>query len=264
MVIKTKKVFALTHNYTGYPMVKEARSRIRSNSLGKVIKVVVEYPQGWLLKTIEREGQKQAGWRTDPKRSGLSNCMGDIGTHCENLANYITGLEIKSVCADLTIAGKGRRLDNDGNVLLRFHGGAKGVLHASQISFGEENGLNIRVYCEKGRLFWKQEDPACLWLQEEGKPLMKLTPGNAYLCKAAMRGTRLPAGHPEAFIEAFANIYVNFADTVLALEAGRKPAALELDFPTVEDGVRGLAFVKAVVENGYNDKKKWTEVSWDA
>lgn len=138
------------------------------------------------------------------------------------------------------------------------------MLHASQISFGEENGLNIRVYCEKGRLFWKQEDPACLWIQEEGAPLMKMTPGNDYLCEAAKRGTRLPAGHPEAFIEAFANIYVNFADTVLALEAGRKPAALELDFPAVEDGVRGLAFVKAVVENGTNDNKKWTEVSWDA
>ena len=261
LVKSSGKVFALTHNYTGYPMVKQARHIIKNRELGKVLKIIVEYPQGWLVKTIEKEGQKQASWRTDPKKSGISCCMGDIGTHCENLAAYITGLELESVCADLTIYMPGRKLDDDGNVLLRYKGGAKGVLHASQISFGEENGLNIRVYCEKGRIAWRQEEPNYLLVQKENTPLMTYTRGSNYLCESAVRGTRLPAGHPEAFIEAFANIYINAVDTMRAIDEGRKPTELEKDFPTVEDGVKGLAFVKAVVENGFNDNVKWTKIA---
>lgn len=261
LVGSSGKVFALTHNYTGYPMVKQARYMVQNNELGKVLKIIVEYPQGWLLKRIEQEDQKQASWRTDPKRSGISCCMGDIGTHCENLASYITGLELESICADLSIYMQGRELEDDGNVLLRYKEGAKGILHASQISLGEENGLNIRVYCEKGRLSWKQEDPNYLFVQKEGTPLMKYTRGSNYLCEAAVRGSRIPAGHPEAFLEAFANIYVNAIDTMRALDEGRKPTELEKDFPTVDDGVKGLAFVKAAVENGFNDDVKWTKIA---
>jgi predicted dehydrogenase len=261
IVKESGKVFALTHNYTGYPMVKQARHLVRNNELGKALKIVVEYPQGWLLKAIEKEGQKQALWRTNPEKAGIANCLGDIGTHCENLASYITGLELESVCADLTRYVEGRRLDDDANVLLRYRGGAKGVLHASQISFGEENNLNIRVYCEKGRVAWNQNDPNRLLVQKEDTPPMEYTRnGGSYLCGAAMRATRLPSGHPEAFIEAFANIYMNATDTMRAVDEKREPTELEQDFPTVEDGIKGLAFVKAAVENGFDDKTKWTKI----
>jgi predicted dehydrogenase len=261
LVKSSGKIFALTHHYTGYPMVKQARHMIRNNELGKVLKIIVEYPQGWLLKTIEKEGQKQAAWRTDPKQAGISCCMGDIGTHCENLAAYITGLELESVCADLTAYMPGRKLDDDGNVLLRYKGGAKGVLHASQISLGEENNLNIRIYCEKGRISWIQENPNYLYVQKEGTPIMTYARGNDYLCEAAVHATRLPVGHPEAFIEAFANIYINAANTMRAADEGKKLSEFEKDFPTVEDGVKGLAFVKAAVENGFNDNVKWTKIA---
>jgi len=260
LVHASKKIFALTHNYTGYPMVKQAKHIVQSGELGKVLKIIVEYPQAWLLTRIEKEGQKQASWRTDPQYAGISCCMGDIGTHCENLTAYITGLELESICADLTKYLPNRELDDDGNVLLRYKGGAKGVLHASQISFGEENGLNIRIYCEKGRLAWKQEDPNYLWVQKSDTPLMKYTRGSSYLCEAAIRATRLPAGHPEAFLEAFANIYINAIDTMRAIDEEREPTELEKDFPTVDDGVKGMAFIKAVVENGFNDNTKWTKV----
>ncbi len=260
LVGSTGKVFALTHNYTGYPMVKQARHMVQSNELGKVLKIVVEYPQGWLLQRLETEEQKQEIWRTDPKRSGLSCCMGDIGTHCENLASYITGLELESICADLSTYVPGRELDDDGNVLLHYKEGAKGILHASQISIGEENALNIRIWCEKGSLAWNQEDPNYLFVRKEGTPLMKYTRASNYLCEAAARGTRLPAGHPEAFLEAFANIYINATDTMRAIDDGKKPTDLEKDFPTVDDGVKGLAFVKAAVENGFNDDVKWTKI----
>ncbi len=261
IVDKTKKVFGLTHNYSGYPMVKEAKHLIKQGKIGKILKVIVEYPQGWLLNNLEKDGQKQAAWRTDPKQAGASCCMGDIGTHCEHLAKYITGLELDEVCAELTAYRSGRQLDDDGNVLLRYKGGAKGILHASQISFGEENGLNIRIYGEKGRIYWKQELPTQLWVQFEGGHYQLMTPGNDYLGPAAKRACRIPAGHPEAFLEAFANIYVNVADTILKVDAGLKPDELELDFPTVEDGIDGLAFISAVVENGFQDKVKWTKIS---
>ena len=210
MVKKSRKVFALTHNYTGYPMVKLARDLVRAGRLGKIRKIVVQYPQGWLSTALERTGAKQAVWRTDPKQSGAGGCIGDIGTHAENLAEYMTGLRITEVCADLTTFVKGRKLDDDGNVLLRFQKGAKGVLHASQISVGEENNLAIWIYGEDGGLEWHQESPNDLYVKAPDGPVQLWRRGNDYVgaeSPAAARATRLPAGHPEAFIEAFANVY---------------------------------------------------------
>jgi len=240
-------VFALTHNYTGYPMVKQARHMVRSGEIGEILKFVVEYPQGWLLTPLEKEGQKQASWRTDPKRSGVSNCMGDIGSHCENLAHYITGLEITEICADLKSI-LDRPLDNDGNILLHMEKDVCGILYASQFSAGEENNLRIRVYGTKGALEWHQEEPNYLWFRTNDGPAQLYRRGNGYLCEASQRATRLPAGHPEAFIEAFANIYVNATDTIRAKILGRDPTELELDFPSVVDGARGLAFIESAVE----------------
>lgn len=259
IVEKTGKVFALTHNYTGYPLVKQARHLVKTGVLGTVNKIVVEYPQEWLLQKIEAEGQKQASWRTDPKRSGAAGCMGDIGSHCENLANYITGLEPEKVCADLTTFVEGRLLDDDVNVLLRFKGGARGVLHASQICTGQENNLNIRVWGSKAALEWQQENPNYLHVYFPDSPVHIYRRGHGYLCEAAQRHTRLPSGHPEAFIEAFANIYVNATDTIRAVEAGKKPSELELDFPTVDDGLRGMAFIETVVKSGKRNEK-WTDM----
>ena len=247
-------VFALTHNYTGYPMVKQARHMVQNGELGEILKIVVEYPQGWLLAPIEQEGQKQASWRTDPNQSGVSNCMGDIGSHCHNLAHYITGLELTEICADLKSIFE-RPLDNDGNILLHFENGACGILYASQFSAGEENNLRIRVYGTKAALEWHQEEPNHLWFRTNDGPAQLYRRGNGYLCEAAQRATRLPAGHPEAFIEAFANIYVNATDTIRAKLEGREPTALELDFPTVVDGARGLAFIESAVASGKSDQK---------
>jgi predicted dehydrogenase len=247
-------VFALTHNYTGYPMVKQARHMVRSGELGEVLKIVVEYPQGWLLTALEEEGQKQASWRTDPERAGVSNCIGDIGSHCENLAHYITGLEITEMCADLKSI-LNRPLDNDGNILLHYEKGACGILYASQFSAGEENNLRIRVYGTRGALEWHQEDPNYLWFRTNEGPAQLYRRGNGYLCDAAQRATRLPAGHPEAFIEAFANIYANAADAIRAKILGQEPDELVLDFPTVIDGARGLAFIESAVESSRSDRK---------
>jgi predicted dehydrogenase len=247
-------VFGLTHNYTGYPMVKQARHMVQNGQLGEILKIVVEYPQGWLLAPIEQQGQKQAAWRTDPTQAGVSNCMGDIGSHCHNLAHYITGLELTEICADLKSI-LDRPLDNDGNILLRFDNGACGILYASQFSAGEENNLRIRVYGTKAALEWHQEEPNHLWFRTNEGPAQLYRRGNGYLCEAARRATRLPAGHPEAFIEAFANIYMNVTDTIRAKLEGREPTALELDFPTVVDGARGLAFIESAVESGQSDQK---------
>jgi predicted dehydrogenase len=261
LVEKTGLQYGLTHNYTGYPLVKEARERVRKGKLGEIRKVVVEYPQGWLADRLEASGQKQAGWRTDPKQSGISCCMGDIGTHAENLAEYITGLKITELCADLSTFVPGRTLDDDGNVLIRLENGAKGVLHASQVSVGEENGLNIRVYGTKGALKWVQAEPNKLILLFPDAPMQILTPGvnNAWLSKAALQNCRVPAGHPEAFLEAFANIYRNYADTLSARLAGRKPRVLDQDFPTIDDGVRGMAFIETVVKSS-SAKQKWIKM----
>jgi len=247
IVKKSKLVFALTHNYTGYPMVKEAREIVRNGELGRIRKIVVEYPQGWLSTRLETQGQKQASWRTDPKKSGASGCMGDIGTHAENLAEYITGLRIRELCADLTIFAPGRKLDDDGNVLVRFDNGARGVLYASQTSAGEENALHIRVYGEKGGLEWDQQEPNSLILKWIDRPMEVRRTGVGPLSAAAKFNTRLPAGHPEGFIEAFANIYRNFILTVKCRKQGLKPKPQYLDFPTVHDGARGMAFIETVV-----------------
>ena len=261
LVKKTGLLFGLTHNYTGYPLVKEARDLVRAGRLGRVRKIVVEYPQGWLASRLEASGQKQADWRTDPQRAGASCCMGDIGTHAENLAAYITGLRMESVCAELTTFVKGRKLDDDGNVLVRYAGGAKGLLFASQISVGEENGLAIRVYGEKGGLEWHQQEPNTLVLKWPDRPQQVVrtgTPGAA--SPAAARATRLPAGHPEGYLEAFANLYRNFAATLRARATGGKPAPEDLDFPSVEDGVRGMAFLDAVVKSSARGAK-WVRLS---
>ena len=242
LVKKTGLIFALTHNYTGYPMVKQAKMMVQKGKIGKVRKVVVEYPQGWLSTFLEKSDQKQAAWRTDPKRSGIAGAMGDIGTHAENLAEYITGLKIKRMCADLSIIVEGRRLDDDGNVLLEFENGAKGILFASQISAGEENNLKIRIYGEKAGLEWHQQEPNTLlvkWL-DKSMEVMRTGVGNLYPESAAH--TRLPAGHPEGYLEAFANIYRNFAKCVQARIAGKKPKKVYTDFPTVEDGVRAVSY----------------------
>lgn len=245
LVLRTRKVFVLTHNYTGSAMVKQARDLVRSGAMGTVRKVVVEYPQGWLSTALERAGSRQAEWRTDPRRSGLAGCMGDIGTHAENLARYITGLRIESLCADLTTYVPGRQLDDDGNVLVRFVGGAKGVLHASQICLGDENMLNIRVYGSKAALEWRQEQPNDLVVKYADRPREIWRQGNAYLSDPARRFTRIPPGHPEGFLEAFANLYTEAFRAIAAEVQGI--TAEQADYPTIDDGVIGMQFIQAVV-----------------
>ncbi len=255
LVKSTGLLFALTHNYTGYPMVKQARAMVHKGELGKIRKIVVEYPQGWLSTKLEDTEQKQASWRTDPKRSGIAGAMGDIGTHAENLAEYITGLRITELCADLTSFVEGRLLDDDGNILLHFNNGAKGILHASQISAGEENDLNIRIYGEKGGLEWHQMEPNSLIVKWLDKPVQVLRTGVGDLTPEAQAHTRIPAGHPEGYLEAFANIYRNFALCLRAKLQGKEPGPLYQDFPTVSDGVRGMQFIRKVVESSKSDQK---------
>ena len=255
-VRKSGKVFALTHNYTGYPMVKEARELVRTGKLGKILKIVAEYPQGWLLDKIEADGQKQAAWRAEPKKAGASCCVGDIGTHAENLGRYITGLQIEEVCAEFTSFIPGRKLEDDANMLLRYKGGAKGVLHCSQISCGEENNLNIRVYGTLGALAWQQEHPNELKFTPKGEAAKILRRGNNYVSDVAKKFTRLPFGHPEAFIEAFANIYLEAIAAIRANIAGKR--ADKNDFPTVDDGVIGMAFIETCVKSAKSNAK-WTK-----
>jgi predicted dehydrogenase len=248
IVQKTGKVFALTHNYTGYPMVKEAREFVRRGDLGDLLKVVVEYPQGWLINLIEEEGNKGAAWRTNPEQAGASSCVGDIGTHAENLTRYITGLQIDELCAEFTTFVNGRRLEDDANLLVRFKGGAKGVLYASQISVGEENDINIRVYGTKASLEWHQENPNDLIVKYPDAPRRIYRRGNSYLSDVAKRFTRIPSGHPEAFIEAFANIYLEAARAIDA-EVNGQPIPADCDFPTVHDGVEGMLFIATAVRS---------------
>ena len=254
VVRKSKKIFALTHNYTGYVMVKQARNLVRSGKLGVIRKVVVEYPQGWLSTRLETTGQKQASWRVDPKRSGAGGSVGDIGTHAENLTSYITGLKIDELCADLTSFVKGRRLDDDANILVRFKGGAKGVLIASQISVGEENNFNIRIYGDRAALEWHQECPSDLVVKYPDRPREVWRSGNAYNEMGAKRFDRVPAGHPEGYLEAFANIYREAFRAISAEVEGRK-APSHLDFPTVEDGVAGMLFIENVVKSAKSGSK---------
>lgn len=259
IVKKTGKVFALTHNYTGYPMVKEARDFVKRGKLGRILKIVTEYPQGYAVGDIENKGGGRiASWRTDPKIAGISNCIGDIGTHADNLGAYITGLEIDEMCAELSTFIPGRKLDDDGNILIRYKGGAKGVLYASQISNGDENNLNIRIYGTKASLEWHQEDPNELIVKYHDKPRQILRRGNGYVCKAAAENSRTPFGHPEAFIEAFANVYLAAAKSIAAEVSGKK-LPKNPDFPTVEDGIRGMAFIATAVKSSQS-KAKWTKM----
>jgi predicted dehydrogenase len=260
-VDETGLLLCLTHTYSGYPLVKQARAMVQGGVLGKVRKIWVEYPQGWLSKLSEREGNAQAAWRTDPKKSGKSGCMGDIGTHAAHLAEYISGLKITHLCADLNIMVEGRALDDDGNVLLKFENGAAGVLMASQVAAGEENALKIRIYGEKGGIEWAQHEPNTLLVKWLDQPAQILRAGANYgdrLSSFATQNCRTPGGHPEGYLEAFANIYKNFAHTLSSKLSGKEPTKEMLDFPRVEEGIRGMAFIDNVVESGKSDKK-WTE-----
>ena len=260
-VKETGLLLLLTHTYSGYPMVKQARRMVHDGVIGKVRKIYVEYPQGWLSRLSEREGNAQAAWRTDPGKSGKSGSMGDIGTHAAHLAEYVSGLKITRLCADLNTVVEGRMLDDDGNVLLRFDNGANGVLMASQVAAGEENALKIRVYGEKGGLEWRQEEPNTLLVKWLDQPTQILRAGAGYgdrLSSYAIHNTRTPGGHPEGFLEAFANLYRNFALTLSARINGTEPAAEALDFPSVDDGVRGMAFIDNVVRSSQSTEK-WTD-----
>ena len=257
-VAKQGTLFAVTHNYTGYPMVRQAREMVRAGTIGTIRKVIVEYHQGWLATQLEASDNKQADWRTDPARSGIAGAIGDIGSHAENLAATVTGLEIESLCADLTTFVPGRRLDDDGNLLLRFTNGARGVLIASQIEAGNENDIRLRVFGERGMLDWRQEDPNHLVHAPIDGPRMILTRNSPWLSDAAKRACRLPAGHPEAFIEAFANLYVGVAADIRARLAHGQPAsAADADYPRIEDGARGVRFIEKTVESAASEQK-WT------
>ena len=247
----------LCHTYNGYPMVKQARQMLQQGVLGKIRKVYVEYPQGWLSTFLEKTGQTQAAWRTDPKKSGKAGSMGDIGTHAFNLVEYVTGLKVTSLCSNVNIVVEGRMLDDDGAAFLKFDNGATGVLMATQIAAGEENNVKIRVYGEKGGLEWKHEDTNTLLVKWLDKPVEIYRAGTGYLDSFASHNCRTPAGHPEGFLEAFANLYRNFVLTVRAKINGETPKPEWLDFPGVEEGIRGMAFIENIIESGQSDTK-WT------
>ncbi len=255
VVSKSGKYFCLTHTYTGYPMVKEAKQQIMSGKFGEIKKVYVEYPQGWLSTFLEGQHQKQAEWRTDPQKSGIAGAMGDIGVHAFNLVEYITGLQVMKVCADINIVVKGRKLDDDGAVFLKFNNGSRGVLIATQIAAGDENNIKIRVYGEKGGLEWQQEDANTLLIKWLDKPAEIWRAGTGYLSSFAKHSTRTPAGHPEGYIEAFANHYRNFSLCVQAKMNNEEPKKEWLDFPGIEEGVRGMAFIETVIKSGKSEEK---------
>ncbi len=248
----------LCHTYTGYPMVKQAKQLLKSGALGKIRKIYVEYPQGWLSTLLEAAGNAQASWRTDPKKSGKAGAMGDIGTHAFNLAEYVTGLEVTQLCSNTNIVVEGRMLDDDGAAFLKFNNGATGVLMATQIAAGEENNVKIRVYGEKGGIEWKQEDANTLLVKWLDKPTEIYRTGGGYNSSFAAHNTRVPAGHPEGYLEAFGNLYRNFILTVRAKINGEQPKEEWLDYPSVHEGVRGMAFVNNVIESGQSDAK-WKE-----
>ena len=253
---KTGKKLLLTHTYTGYPMVKEAKQVVASGKLGKIRKIYVEYPQGWLSNALE---DKQAVWRTDPSKSGIAGAMGDIGTHAFNLAEYISGLSVTQLCADINTVVPNRRLDDDGAVLLKFANNASGVLMATQIAAGEENKVKIRVYGEKGGLEWHQDDANSLVLKWLDAPAQIYRTGTSYLSSFAAHNTRTPSGHPEGYLEAFANLYRNFALCIKAELDGKEPAKEALDYPGIEEGIRGMAFIETVIKSGKSDQK-WVEI----
>lgn len=261
IVKATGKLYGITYNYTGYPLMREARQMIEQGRIGKVRKVVAEYPQGWLATLLESTGQKQAAWRTNPAICGAAGCMGDIGTHAINLAEYVTGLHIKELAADLTIFVEGRQLEDDGNVLLRFSNGAKGVLHSSQISVGCENNLSLRVYGETGGIEWHQRDPNTMIVTSLDQPMQIYRTGMGYLGSAATAATRTPAGHVEGYLEAFANIYKNFVAHIRIVASGGTPDPLSTDYPTIGDGLAGMAFIEAVVKSSANNAA-WTPLDY--
>ncbi|MET0637449.1 MAG: Gfo/Idh/MocA family oxidoreductase [Chitinophagaceae bacterium] len=248
----------LTHVYTGYPLVKHAKDLVKQGVLGKIRKVTAEYRQGWLSRLSEREGNAGAAWRTDPKKAGKSSVMGDIGTHAFNLAEYITGLEVTSVCAHLSTVVEGRQLDDDGTVLLKFNNGATGVLIASQVMAGEENNISLKIYGEKGALEWHQMEPNTLLLRWLDKPSEVIRAGQPYLSPLAKANTRTPGGHPEGYLEAFANLYRNFVLTVMAKMGGKPVDPALVEFPSATEGVRGMAFIDTVVKSNEGELK-WVE-----
>lgn len=256
IVDETGQIFCLTHNYTGYPMVKEAKRMVEDGEIGRILKIVAEYPQGYAVGDVEGDGQGQiSNWRADPKIAGSSNCMGDIGTHAHNLVRYITGLEIEEMCSELTAFIPGRELDDDGNNLIRFEGGAKGIIYASQISNGDENALNIRVYGTKASLEWHQEDPNDLIVKYANAPRKIYRRGNDYLGEAAQNNSRTPFAHPEGFIEAFANIYLAAAEAISDKIDGNSPPENGYDFPDATDGIAGLAFIETAVQSSSSEEK---------
>ncbi len=258
LVEKSGKLFVLTHNYTGYPMVRQAREMVAKGELGEIRLVQAEYPQDWLTEPAERSGSKQAEWRTDPARSGAGGAIGDIGTHAYNLAAFVTGLKTERLLAQLTSFVEGRPLDDDVQILLRYHGGARGMLWASQVAVGHENGLKLRVYGTKGGLEWVQADPNYLWFTRYGEPKQLLTRGGAGAGAAAARVTRVPAGHPEGYLEGFATIYAEAARAIRAARGGRKPDA-DVIYPTVQDGVDGMKFIAAAVASS-KAGNVWTDL----
>ena len=260
LVDRSGLVFALTHNYTGYPMVKEAKAMVKAGKLGRILKIIAEYPQGYAISSLkEQETGAISNWRTDPSVAGVSNCIGDIGSHAENLARYITGLELEQVAADLNTFIPGGKLDDDGSMLVRYQGGARGVLFASQISTGDENNLNIRVYGTDASIEWHQEHPNELVVKFADAPRQIWRRGNSYNGSQATKYTRLPFGHPEAFIEAFANVYLAAAEAITDHLAGNYPRAEGYDFPTVADGVEGMAFIEAAVASS-KENAAWKPV----
>lgn len=255
---KSGLIFAVTHNYTGYPMVRQARAMVKAGQLGEIRVVQVEYPQDWLAEPLEKTGQKQADWRTDPKRSGAGGCIGDIGTHAYNLADFITGLSVDELSAELTTFVKGRKLDDNTQILLRYANGARGSLWASQVAIGNENNLRIRVYGTKGGIAWSQENPNYLQVSPIGKPTYTITRSGAGSGPEAGRVSRIPPGHPEGYLEGFANIYTEVAHAIQAARKGKK-ADKAVMFPTVDDGVKGLAFIEAAVASSQKNGK-WTKL----
>ena len=255
IINKTGKSFCLTHTYTGYPMVKEAKELVSKNKIGTVKKVYVSYPQGWLTTFLEGDGQKQATWRTDPAKSGIAGSMGDIGTHAFNLAEYVTGLQVTKICADITTNVAGRKLDDDGTVLLKFNNGASGMLYATQVAAGEENNIRIQVYGDKGGLEWKQEDANTLLVKWLDKPVEIYRAGSNYLSPLASFNCRTPAGHPEGYLEAFANLYRNFALSLMAKNNNTEAPQFCSDYPSIEEGIRGMAFIENVIASGKSNAK---------
>ena len=255
LVQQTGLLYGLTHTYTGYPLVKEARERVARGELGNIRKVVVEYPQGWLADRQEDTDNKQAAWRLDPSRAGISSCMGDIGVHAANLAEYVSGLSITEICADLNAFVEGRELDDDGSILLRFEQGARGLLFASQVCVGEENAVSLRVYGEKGGLEWRQQEPNTLWMKWPDRPTEMLRTAGGYLGEQAQANTRTPMGHPEGYLEAFANIYMAFAASIRALNAGESADPRASDCPGIEEAVRGMTFIELAVAASASDTK---------